>query len=189
MRQDNVKVRPVDGATEKQIDLLVKYWSRSDGGRFVYGVQELAAEWEESTTNLLHLVRSAGTAYLEQSRCSQCEDRIYVDCRSSLTRHLLHPSRPCDVCRFGSDDADDDDAATPDTEQTASVDGASDCTDNYASAASAAQPTKLKADYVISLDAFRRDPASVMAAFGGTCLAVLDDNKPVFYCIPSNDQL
>lgn len=185
MLDDNVRVIPAENITERQRELLVKYWTRDDDGRFMFGVQDLAAEWNESTTNLLQLVRAAGTAYLQHSRCQQCEGIIYVDCRSSMTKHLLHPSRPCDVCRYGLEDAVDesDSVPTPDTVQPAltaiSADTAGCC-----DTPGEDEPTELDADYIISLTAFARDPASIMAAFKGSRLAVLDGNKPVFYCLP-----
>jgi len=188
MREDNVRVKPADNITERQRELLLKYWTRNDEGRFSYGVQELAAEWDESTTNLLHLVRAAGTAYLEQSRCQQCEGVIYVDCRSSMNKHLLHPSRPCDVCRYGLEEVDESDAApTPDTappERAAINADTSGCVETQGREGGL---IKLEADHIISLEAFARDPGAVMAAFRGNRLAVLDDNKPAFYCLPSTN--
>ncbi len=187
MRDDNVCVKHADNITERQRELLLRYWTRDGYGRFSSSVQELAVEWNESTTNLLHLVRAAGTAYLEQSRCQQCDGFIYVDCRSSLNKHLLHPSRPCDVCRYGLEEEVDEGASapTPDTVQPVRAESNGDAPRCIDTRAGEGGPVKLEADHIISLEAFARDPGSVMAAFRGSRLAVLDDNKPAFYCLPS----
>lgn len=171
------------GYTEHTKNIITRYWDRNDEGLFIEGVASIGKETGHSPVGLLDYVRKYSTARLQDVICPTCAGEVYVDCRSSYLKHMQHMQRPCDSCRYGRLEDDEDDVGSSEgVEHWGESQAVGQCSVDMEHVLTAT-PVRVFSGLMIDLANFSASPAEAVAACQGATLAVVKDGVPLFYCV------
>ncbi len=188
MIDDRLIIQFHAGASPQLRELAARYWNCNESGNFSEAVSSIASDIGLSPVSLLEGLRRWSVVSLANARCESCGDAFEIDCRAELMKRLRYPV--CYACTsagyrrtdFGASTQDSENASVPASENVADEHGEQTTSEPHTSP-SAAAPIKVFADHAIALEDFQKNPAEAMAACSGASLMVMNDNKPLFYCV------